>query len=152
MRWAQEVMAVLLVSRSASVLHTRTTLTPRAVTAYVGVVLYRWQKRFREYLRSREIGETASGGEGAGRARGCACLPPVRWSRVAVFTSGLVLGVGVTAAGYGLRRYRYPNPERVFTTVLPMLRANNEVGGGREGERVLNLTPCHRCGRLSGLP
>ena len=51
----------------------------------------------------------------------------------------MCVGVGGVLVAHRLWRYRYPNPERVFTSVLPILRANNEVreegGGGREGER-----------------
>ena len=50
-----------------------------------------------------------------------------RWSPVALFSSGVALGVVAMATGPTLRRWGSPRPNRVFASVLPMLRANNEV-------------------------
>ena len=59
--------------------------------------------------------------------------PSARRSLSSVFVTGVGVGVGGVLLALRVSRYRYPNPERVFTSVLPMLRANNEV---REEEKV----------------
>ena len=51
----------------------------------------------------------------------------VKWSPVALFSSGVALGVVAMATGPALKRWGSPRPDRVFVSVLPILRANNEV-------------------------
>ena len=44
------------------------------------------------------------------------------------FTGGLLCGVGVVGAGTLLtRRFLYPNPETIFFSILPKVRASVEV-------------------------
>ena len=54
-------------------------------------------------------------------------LYPAKWSRIAVFSSGIAMGVIAMAIVPTLRRWRSPRPDKVFTSVLPILRANREV-------------------------
>lgn len=46
--------------------------------------------------------------------------------RYVVFTAGVLSGFAAVSAWQLARRYHSPSPERVFATVLPMLRANTE--------------------------
>ena len=48
-------------------------------------------------------------------------------SQVVYFLSGFTSALVVAGCVQLVRRYRYPNPERVFSYVLPMLRANRCV-------------------------
>lgn len=73
-----------------------------AAAGYVGVVTYRWQRKYRENMN-------------------------VKWSRTSVFASGVVLGIVTMATGPILRRWSCPRPDIVLKSVLPQLRANNEV-------------------------
>ena len=52
---------------------------------------------------------------------------PLVRSPVTTFSSGVALGVVAMAITPFLRRWGSPRPDRVFSSVLPMLRANNEV-------------------------
>ena len=50
-----------------------------------------------------------------------------RWSKLAVFATGFTSALGLVYIAQLVRRYYHPNPERAFQTVLPILRANEEV-------------------------
>lgn len=54
-------------------------------------------------------------------------ISTVKWSRTSVFASGVVLGIVTMATGPILRRWSCPRPDIVLKSVLPQLRANNEV-------------------------
>lgn len=45
-------------------------------------------------------------------------------TRTFYFVSGLATALGLVGCGKVLSRYYYPNPDQVFSLVLPMLRAN----------------------------
>ncbi|CAI8036908.1 hypothetical protein GBAR_LOCUS20677 [Geodia barretti] len=72
-----------------------------AASGYVGVVTYRWQRKWREKKD--------------------------RWSPLTTFSSGVALGVISMAISPALRRWKSPRSDRVLSSVLPMLRANSEV-------------------------
>ena len=50
-----------------------------------------------------------------------------QWSRLAVFATGFTSALGLVYVAQLVRRYYHPSPERAFQTVLPILRANEEV-------------------------
>ena len=104
----------------------------------MGVVTHRWRKRYREYRQRKESGEF----DHVVQALCEVVFLLVGWSPLSLLSSGMALGVVAMATGPVLRRWGSPRPDRIFASVLPMLRSNNEV---RERVPTLSLsylTPC----------